>query len=290
MLNRKESIERKHMPLTLINQLELEQARGLKDQVAGHAQDFLTAFGLTYVGVSKFYFNGRYLSLASDISWKEKMVHHGFYNDFIDHIEPLRIHNSKPLFSMWQAESSSSDFILNEAFGHGFKSGFHMTTVCSDSIELYNFGSDKGIPEVCGILSNREELDMFCLYLKENTLQAKNLQNPVLGDIGRCFSLVSGTEKNTGYSVTPIPKSFSFDCNNRSGKLYRQQILCLGLLARGYGYKDIGKLVHLSPRTVQFYINNIKRQYNDPSTSYLITTFNKSPLAAVDPFMLLRTR
>ena len=131
---------------------------------------------------------------------------------------------------------------------------------------------------------------MFCLYLRENTLQAKNLQNPALGDMGRCFSLVSGSEKNTGYSFTPIPRSFSFECNKQTGKLYRQQLICLGLLARGYGYKDIARIVNLSPRTVQFYINNIKRKYNDPHTSELITTFNKSPLAAVDPFMLHSTK
>lgn len=278
------------MSITSINQLELEQSRRLSGQVAGLAQEFLTACGLSYVGISKFYFNGRYLSLVSDITWKEKMVHYRFYNDFVNHLESLEIHKSKPLFSMWQAEPSSEVCILNEAFVHGFKSGFHKIAVCSDGIEFYNFGSKRGIPEVSEIIFNREELDMFCLYLRENTLQAKNRQNMVLGDMGQCFSLSSGGDKNAGYCYAPIPKSFSFSCNNQEGKLYRQQLICLGFLAKGYEYKEIARIVALSPRTVEFYIKNIKRQYHNPSTIELITAFNKSPLASVNPHMLYATK
>lgn len=273
-----------------INKLELEQSRGLKDKITDHAQEFLNAFGLTHVWVAKMYFDGRYLDLTNDLSWKEKMVQHQFYSELWKYIlEPLKLQQSKPIFSGWQAEYTSKPRVFSEIYDHGVKSAVSMTITCSDHVEHYSFGSNKEILVVNGNLPEQDELMMFYLYLRENILQDRKFQNPILGDSGYSFSLGKESNQSKKYSV-PIPSSFSFSCNEKEGSLTQQQIVCLGLLARGYGVKDIAQRVELSPRTVESYIINIKRKYDNPSTAKLITTFNDSPLACVNPFMLQATK
>lgn len=272
--------------VTSANQLELEQAQGFREKIVALSQDFLDAFGLTHVWVAKMYFDGRYLDLTNDISWKEKMVHHQFYPELLKHnIEPLKLQNSKPIFSGWQADSSSHLRVYSEIYNHGIKSGVSMTITCSDHVEHYSFGSDKEILVVNGNLPNHDELMMFYLYLRESILQDKELQNPILGDSGYRYSITPESPESKRY-IAQIPSSFSFTCNNRTGKLSRQKIICLSLLAKGLGHKEIALLLNLSPRTVECYINQIKNQYGNPTTSKLLSTFNDSPLAGINPHML----
>lgn len=275
--------------ITKLNQLELEQARGLKAHLSDLSHEFLNAFDLTHIWVSRYYFDGRYVDITNDLSWKEKMLCHRFYNSFITNfVEPLCVQRSNSLFLTWQADLTSNIHLLRAALGHGILSGFNILKVNSDHIENYAFGSDKTILQVGSGLPSREELEMFCLYLKENILQTMHLKTPVLGNMKQHFSLLTSQLKSRKYSV-PIPSSFSFHCNNKEGNLTQQQITCLGLLARGYGCKEIARIIELSPRTVESYISNIKRKYDNPSTAKLITTFNDSSLASVNPFMLHAT-
>lgn len=276
--------------LTSTNQLELDQARGLQQQVTSHTEDFLKTFGLTHTWIGKYYFNGRYVEVTNDLSWKGRMLEHDFYSDFVtDFIAPLMNQNSKSLFITWQTDLSSKIRLIHGIHDYGIFSGFNILKVYDNHVENYGFGSDKDILEVSCNLPNSEELEMFCLYVRECIWQTDTLKKPILGDTGKCFSVDANSLESKKYTV-PIPKSFSFNCNNHTGKLSRQLLICLSLLARGYGHKDIARIMGLSPRTVEFYLHKIKRQYNNPSTSELITTFNNSPLAAVNPHMLHGTK
>lgn len=268
---------------------EFEQARSLMPRVIGHTEEFLKAFGLTHVWVSRYYFDGRYLDLTNDISWKERMVRNNFYITFIkDFIVPLQVHNSMTPFFTWQADPVADNHLLYECFDHGILSGFNILKVCSDHVENFGFGSNKGILEVTGNLPSREELDMYCLYVRENIWQDNNLQNLILGETGQSFSLSPEPHDSKKYT-TPIPKSFTFKCNNHEGRLSPKQLVYLGLFAKGYEHKDISRIVGLSHRTVEFYIQKIKRQYNNPSISELVTSFHNSSLSSVDPHLLHST-
>lgn len=268
---------------------EFEQAQGLLPRIIGHTEEFLKAFGLTHVWVSKFYFDGRYVDLTNDLTWKETLVSHKFYGSFIgDFLEPLKVQISKSLFMTMQAEANSNVHLIRKCFDHGILSGFNILKVCSDHVENYGFGSNKGISEVTGNLPSREELDMYCLYVRENIWQDNNLQNLILGETGQSFSLSPEPNDSKKYTA-PIPKSFTFKCNNHEGRLSRKQLVYLGLFARGYEHKDISRIVGLSHRTVEFYIQKIKRQYNNPSISELVTSFHNSSLSSVDPHLLHST-
>lgn len=273
-----------------MNHQELEQARGLAQHTTTHTAEFLKSFGLTHAWIGKYYFDGKYVEVTNDLAWKGQMLEHNFYDDFVTNfIAPLMNQKSKSLFLTWQSDLTSKIRLIHGIHDYGIFSGFNILKVCEDHVENYGFGSNKDILEVSCNLPSREELEMFCLYVKESIWQADMLKTPIRGEIGKHFTASAEVCDAKRYSA-PIPKTFSFECNNKSGKLHRQQLICLGLLAKGYGYKDIARILDLSPRTVEGYIQKIKQQYNNPSTSELITTFNESSLASVNPYMLHRTR
>lgn len=269
---------------------EFEQAKGLVHKIKDHTDSFLTAHGLTHAWISKYYFDGRYVDLLNDISWKEKMIANKFYNTFItDFIEPFKGKYSQSHSLTWQVKPSKNTHFFEVCFNHGMLSGFNILKVCDDHVENYGFGTDRGIFDVAGNLPRQEELDLYCLYVRESIWQNSSLKNLVLGETGHCFSLSSEVPMARGY-VAPIPQSFSFSCNNLTRKLTREQVIYIGLLARGYAHKDIARVVDLSHRTIESYIQRIKHLYDNPSNLRLITAFNESPLANLNPHLLHCTR
>lgn len=273
--------------LTSSNHRELNQARGLSQHLTNHTAEFLKAFGLTHAWIGKYYFDGRYVEVTNDLTWKEQMLEHNFYDDFVTNfIAPLLHQQSKNLFLTWQTDLSSKIGLIHGIHDYGIFSGFNIIRVYPDHVENYGFGSTHNIQSVSCLLPSREDLDMFCLYIRENIWLADNFKAPLLGNIGKSFSPTSFLGQPKGYR-TSVPKTFSFECNNQTKNLSHQQIICLGLLAQGYGVKDIGRTMNLSPRTVEFYIAKLKYHFNDCSTSKLITTFNDSSLSCVNPHMLL---
>lgn len=55
-----------------------------------------------------------------------------------------------------------------------------------------------------------------------------------------------------------------------------QQNKCLGYLTQGMTYQEIGDAMHLSPRTVEYYINIIRNKTGLTKRSRLVQWFNRN--------------
>lgn len=270
-----------------INQLEFEQASALGRHVYDLSTAFMDALGFTQVWVSKYYFDGRYLDITNDLAWKEIMVTNNHYRDFVTmFLEPLQMSPLKSQLFIWQSQPMNEQPFLEKGFHHGILSGFNMVRMHEDHIENYGFGSPNEALRIINNLPNRTELEMLCLHLREGVLKMDCLKEPVLGNIGQSFQ---PSQPIKAYSNTPVPQFFSFACNGCEAKLSRQELICLGFMTRGYAIKDSARVMNLSPRTVEFHLNQIKAKLNHPAKITLITTFNASPLSTVDPLLLLET-
>jgi DNA-binding CsgD family transcriptional regulator len=71
---------------------------------------------------------------------------------------------------------------------------------------------------------------------------------------------------------TPINKLF-LNVNKKDIRLSIQEFKCLAWLSRGKSVKEIGRIMELSPRTVESYIDNTKHKINAHSRSHLIDLF-----------------
>lgn len=270
------------------NHDELEQAQALKNRLCHLSDEFMNALQLTHVWVSKYFFDGRYMDITNDLSWKEIMVYHNLYGDFTKiFLEPLKTNNTKPIFLTWQADPPGNFRLLQKIYHYGIMSGFNILIRHSDHIENYGFGGSQRTLETSSNLPSQEELVMFCLYLREALFKANNPRELILGDTGQYFY---PPRKTKGYSLAPIPRFFSFYCNHQKAKLSQRQLICLSLLAKGYDQKDIARIMDISSRTVEYHFNQIKLKFNDPAKLELISKFNASPLVGVNPFLLLETK
>lgn len=271
--------------LDTINKLELEQARSLSSHLHNLSNEYLEAYGLTHLWITKFYFDGRYLDITNDLSWKEIMMTNNHYNDFVKMcLEPLKPIASKSAFLMWGSHYTLSDELCDKVFQQGIHSKCDIITIHEDHIEIYGFGSSKSPLEFYAGLPSLTELEMFCLHLREGIFHDNTQQNLVLGNIGCSFI---PPQPFKGYSMVPVPNSFSLSCDGRKAKLSRRELVCLGLLASGYSQKEAAQIMNISPRTIESHFNNIKNKLNNPSKIQLITSFNRSSLGGVDPFLLL---
>lgn len=270
------------------NYLELEQARTLSTHISDLASEFMGAYELSHVWVSKYYFDGRFFDITNDISWKEIMVSQNYYRDFVKLcLAPLEINSLKPRFLTWQTLMSSNETFPDRVYHHGIRSEFNLITIHDDHIENYGFGSTKEVMQFHNKLPSLKELEMLCLYLREGILKiSPSMKNPIMGNIGHPCNLA---RPKGDYSNIPIPPYFSFTCNQLDSKLSRREIICLGLLARGYSNKHSAYLMNISPRTIDFHLNRIKSKFDNTSKSHLISAFHNSPLATIDPLMLLAT-
>lgn len=250
-------------------------------QVSAH---FMATFKLSHIFVGKSYFDGRYMDICNDQSWKKVMIIHDYYKNFAkSFMLSLKAHNRKPLFFTWQMDPNHPEPMLDHFRQHrGIISGFNIMIINEDHVENYGFGSSLPLSEVYNNLPCREELEMFCLYLREKILLARNLQKPVLGDTGQPFK----PQLTNTYNPLLIPDSFSFVCNGIQSKLSRREVVCLGLIAWGYGQKDIAKIMSISPRTVEFHLTQIRAKFDAPPKATLLTAFGNSPLGNIDPFLL----
>lgn len=270
-----------------INHQELEQSRGLKEYIQTLAEKFLTTLNLSHIWLSKEYFDGRYLELTNDLSWKKIMLTHNHIGDFAEKFyTTLRGDIHTPQFFVWQSEPSQENDLIDRTYRYGLHSGFNIIFMQDDHLENYGFGTSQELTNLFHTLPSRTELEMFCLYLRENVFKSDILSSLIFGNTGQPFS-PSQTQKD--YSSAFIPSSFSFQCNNREAKLSRRELICLGLLARGYSQKDAGKLLHVSPRTIEFHLIQVKKKFLNPSTSDLITQFNDSIFGNIDPLLLSKT-
>lgn len=78
---------------------------------------------------------------------------------------------------------------------------------------------------------------------------------------------------------THLPHA-SLDCKKGKIKLTPRQEQCLYYLSQGQTFKQIGRFLGLSPRTIEFYFSRLKEKSGYKSREELIVQFNKSALSS----------
>lgn len=74
--------------------------------------------------------------------------------------------------------------------------------------------------------------------------------------------LLTETHQDPNFQDLCLEKNFQIPILTSQGKTYMtpQELSCARLRIRGYGYKEIGQFLCLSPRTVETYLERLKRR------------------------------
>ncbi|MBY0462551.1 MAG: LuxR C-terminal-related transcriptional regulator [Alphaproteobacteria bacterium] len=220
----------------------------------------LKNFGITHFGHIKVNNDGLMLRLANYEPWNKIYFQEEFYNDDkLYNMSWLPLHSKRRQILIGQPNTLHQQILFENGLWN-----FLLIYERTENEGTFTFFGTT--PENAGIidyyLNNSEAFDHFALYFKEKTFPYLEMKKD------RCIQLKNSPfefPKNEDnvlenfYKQTEISK---FHLGESFGNLIlsKREAQCLYYLLRGQSAKEIAKTLHLSPRTVESFLDIIKRK------------------------------
>jgi DNA-binding CsgD family transcriptional regulator len=208
---------------------------------------FFSQLGLNYFDYFRFYPDNTFVGLASNGAW----VEHFFKRRYTmgSTLKNSGIH----LWSAYQSVEAVKE--AREYYSHDF--GVSMFNQTPEYIEYFDFATDSNNRQIISTYYNTDVLQKCAEYFKEKAMPLINkaCANPII---------IPGTMQGNLISE----KDF---ISNHFTSLTPQQLQCAIYLVKGFTFKEIAKILKLSPRTVGHYIENIKDRYQCSKKHELIS-------------------
>ncbi len=257
-----------------INSRALEYSEAVSGTIEKICEPLFSNFEIKNFGYVKIYDDGSMLRLSADHEWTKKYFKYGFYND-ID------------FYALQKVPEGGVRKILI----YGTPLGEHYSALYDHNIwniiviyerqktfgNVWFFAATREKTQVIDFyLNNAHILEYFILYFKE---KAHSLINDKKSE-----KLI--ITKVNPFLETPVhEKSMSTFLNNEDFKRFylegeykdvyfsKKEFECIQHLSMGKTIKEIARLISVSPRTVEVYINNMKKKVKGQTTSKLIEVF-----------------
>lgn len=196
----------------------------------------ISPHGMTVFNYYKIYFDGRMIRLSTDKAWTEQF----FKKNYMHTMSAPDAYLIKPRnHYIWLTEDCP-EMLLDAAVNFNTSNGISIAVKTEDYIEYFCFATSTENTRIINTfyLDNLDKLYQYGLEFKE---KSKNL--------------IDQMEKNPLQLVNQHKPG---NPNSSSIKLSRRQSECAQLLLLGKKTKEIGTALQLSPRTIEYYIENLK--------------------------------
>lgn len=204
---------------------------------------------------------------------------------FINAIQNTSI--NRPHIMIWpQAKDNSILSLLSE---HNIAYGLSILFRVSDGVETISFAGDQNSYNLQSTLvNNLEQLSKFVNYFRQQiSLIISNCDKKDYGIYSNSFDINFKSYVNEAQLPPTMGKSDELYLSSRDKhiKLSLRETQCVNLISKGFTAKGIGKILNISPRTVESYLNNIKSRVSVNSKNSLIELYydaiNKANLSRV---------
>lgn len=223
-------------------------------------------FNITYFGYLKAYEDNTHIVLSTSPEWQ-----HCFYSNFhsngVCHKSIDAYESKYDLWSAYQDQTTVNAMYNSFNFAHGI----NIVKKNTDCCEFFGFATN---PENMSInnwyLNNIDLLESFIFFFKN---QAKDLI--LLAENDRYILPKNLPIANSKIYIDNISmnlrKQFLSEISDEATyNLTKRQKDCLFCLVNGMTIKEIARTLHLSPKTVEHYLNAIKIRLNANTRSELI--------------------
>jgi len=264
------------------NKTALQYSLEMIKNISTVSDFFTTPLGLTTFGYKRVYPNGQYLFLSTNQDWLkyhyQNVKDHGaFFGEAMD-----TAHLNRSYRVLWP--STHHDHFLDALNHFGMWHGMNFYKWRGDYLELWTFSTScdrGGISQIylntlpyfedfihyfnlkCSeIISIKDEKKLACLEQCLSTPARKTSSNPPLSEI---------------INQIKIDK-FLINAPNGLITLTKRESECLKLLGTGKSAKEVAAILEISPRTVEYYVNQIKEKTGCYSKSKLLKITQSSNL------------
>ena len=216
-------------------------------------------FAITHFFYIKIFSNNTCLYLCNDKKW----VKHYIENEFQD--DPLHFKSYIPdnmNCSLWTG--FERDKVYSAVYDFNVWNGFNIYEKQSDAFTTYAFGSTRSNVSISNFyVNNINLLKNFILHFKyklQYEIDCTDVDKLIISKTKKPQIYNKKWDKFSKFYEQINLKKFPFRGRAEEVYLTEREVMCLCLLADGKTAKEAGQYLRLSPRTIEFYLRNIKRK------------------------------
>lgn len=242
-------------------------------------------FGITLLSYRRFYLRGgKLLCLFHNKSWMRHAFKTHAWNSpsFLERIKYLE--NKNTLYHLWPQKPPLSDKEFYGSFYSKATNGITVYKKIPDCIEAYAFtGLEKNDSTINDIyLFEKNVLERFILFFKSKIFPLV-LPNESEISISHKISIPANTpmsKKIKSFLKDTRMQTFYIRSDAKDVKLTKRQEDCLYFFSQGKRMKEIGAILGLSEKTIEFYLRRIMKKLHHDTKSKIIVSYkeNREPI------------
>ncbi len=252
-----------------------EAIQGVLNEIA---DPIFKNFHMNGFGYARFYKTGQCFDIFSDIEWQKT------YFDKFDcyHLirEDLKFscpNNSSTV--LWGNSSiERNDPILNASYEHNLWHGLRIYETFEDYVDCWHFTTSVSNFQIVNFYINEiNAFKRYIHYFNEKAAHLINGKKPL-------YCLGENPFEHQNPKVVCLKekfkdelsiKKFKVNINNRQITFSKREAECVEHIVQNKTFKEAALKMNLSPRTVEFYVNNVKRKVNCTSSHELVSLLNQ---------------
>lgn len=269
---------------TCHNLLSIKQSHDYNKSIANELNKICSPlehhFGIKLISYRRFYLNGGLIHLTTNSEWCEHWYENRYWisDSFQERVNHLSQKNN--LYYIWP-NTPANDRVYSALYDLNIWNGVMIYKKYPDCIESYGFASAKREnSEVKNVyLYERDILEHFIQYFKEKIMLLvkpfeKSILLPYNIDLPKNHQNCKVNKRNF-YNEIKI-KNYYLRMFGEDIKITAREKECLALFSTGKKMKEIANSLKLSPRTIEFYLNNLMQKTNLSSKRQLIKLFHEN--------------
>jgi DNA-binding CsgD family transcriptional regulator len=236
-------------------------------------------YGVNLIHYRRFYLKGGLINLFNHSEWMKVSYDNQYWHSSVFQKKLSDLLNKKVLYYLWPEAPIKEDPIYNGLYEHNIWNGITIYKKFEDCIETYAFATTRENSARRNIyFSEIEILEHFILYFRSRVV-------PLVSEAGKKIlipyqlnlpeNLISSSAKTQFLNETCIT-DFYIRLNGLDIKVSKREEECLSLLCRGKRIKQIASMLGISPRTVEYFVENLKRKTKCRTISQLLLMYERN--------------
>lgn len=233
-------------------------------------------FGINHFSYVKF-FNNKVFEISNNLKWTACIIDNKYYelDYYQEHINNLK---HKPVYKvLWDYESNP--VITHAINNHNLWHALTVYVRLNEHIEMYSFATTEKDNTVISLyMNNFIYLERFIFYFKNKAKELISIQGKEPLFLQRkelTFNYTSNSSDIREKGLLNQTQIKRFFVGQVEIAPSAREIDCLYLLHLGYSIKKSATILNISPRTVEYYLNNIKEKLGCCHRQELVDFYRK---------------